>query len=629
MSTPLNYFYLLISINLISFFSYGFKIENIDSLIINWKGTYEKKELNNDDIKILSEYSGHLYNNHLLTETYLNLERILFHANKTQDTLLLCKTKINIGILLYEIGAGTEAKSYLKEGLKFSLIKKDTTRIIIARLNLATLFVDEKHQNLDSAYYQIKRARKLINKLNNKEFIVLANDKLIAYYLRANLIDKALVLITKNIALKNEINVSTKDNHYQRIIALKKKKLINSPAYIKELKNYVQRAKEEDNRIALKQGYLLLNDFYIKNNNKIKAYDFLNKIYSIEKLEEIKKFNDEHILIFERVKNLNFKQLQKQRESNHKLQLKLEKTKTKNEAEKAQQYLIFLISIIIAIVIITYFLTRIIKQIKTIEKSKLKLETQHKEITSSITYAKRIQNALLPSTKSIETTFKDYFLIYIPKDIVSGDFYWLEESKNKIHFAVADCTGHGVPGAMVSVICNNGLNKSVREHKLVKPNQILDKTREIIIKEFEKSGENIKDGMDISLISIDKANNLLEFSGAHSSAWIVRQKEGTHQLIELKGDKQPIGNFEKSFPFNNQHFNLLKGDTIYLYSDGYADQFGGKNNKKIKNVNFKKLLLDIQDLDLKTQKEELQTFFINWKGDYEQLDDVCVVGIKI
>ena len=159
----------------------------------------------------------------------------------------------------------------------------------------------------------------------------------------------------------------------------------------------------------------------------------------------------------------------------------------------------------------------------------------------------------------------------------------------EFYFAAADCTGHGVPGAMVSVICNNGLNRSVREHQLTTPGEILDKTREIVIQEFEKSEEEVKDGMDIALCSI--SNNILKYAGANNPLWIIRNNE----LIEIKANKQPIGKFDFSKPFDTHEFTLEKGDSIYVFSDGYPDQFGGIKGKKYKSSNFKKLLLSIQD----------------------------------
>ncbi|CAG0965877.1 MAG: tetratricopeptide repeat protein [Bacteroidetes bacterium] len=270
------------------------------------------------------------------------------------------------------------------------------------------------------------------------------------------------------------------------------------------------------------------------------------------------------------------------------------------------------------------------QQQNTIQLQKNHLESQHKiveqknrEITDSINYAKRIQTAILPPQKTVLEYLKNSFILYLPKDIVAGDFYWIEPTQNSILFAVADCTGHGVPGAMVSVICHNALNRAVREYRLTKPGRILDKTREIIIQEFEKSDDEVKDGMDIALCAI--SNNELLYAGANNPLWIIRNNE----LIEICADKQPIGKFDKLQPYHTHVVQLQKDDTLYIFSDGFADQFGGKKGKKFKTPKLRELLLSVQDKSIPQQKEILIQTLENWKGNIEQVDDICVIGIKI
>ncbi|MDB4533558.1 serine/threonine-protein phosphatase, partial [Vicingaceae bacterium] len=214
-------------------------------------------------------------------------------------------------------------------------------------------------------------------------------------------------------------------------------------------------------------------------------------------------------------------------------------------------------------------------------------------------------------------------ILYKPKDVVAGDFYWMEHKDGKVLFAAADCTGHGVPGAMVSVVCNNALNRSVREYDLTNPGQILDKTREIIIQEFEKSEENVKDGMDIALCSIEGLT--LEYAGAYNSLWIIR--DGL--ILETKANRQPVGEFYKKTPFTMHKVDLIAEDTIYIFSDGYVDQFGGEKGKKFKTKAFKELLLSIQNEDIKYQESILNKAFETWKGNLDQIDDVCVIGIRV
>ncbi|MEX1191771.1 MAG: two-component regulator propeller domain-containing protein [Brumimicrobium sp.] len=262
-------------------------------------------------------------------------------------------------------------------------------------------------------------------------------------------------------------------------------------------------------------------------------------------------------------------------------------------------------------------------QKKEVEKQKELIEDAHKEITDSINYAKRIQSAILPPTKQVKQYLPNCFILYKPKAIVAGDFYWMEYQDNKILFAVADCTGHGVPGAMVSVICNNGLNRSVREFGLTDPGEILNRTREIVIAEFEKSEDDVKDGMDISLCVLDK--NSLSWAGANSPLWIIRNGE----VLETKADKQPIGKYENPKPFTKHSIPLQKGDIIYIFTDGYQDQFGGEKDKKLKPAYFKKLLLSISNESMDKQGELINEAFENWKGNTEQVDDVCVMGVRI
>ena len=250
------------------------------------------------------------------------------------------------------------------------------------------------------------------------------------------------------------------------------------------------------------------------------------------------------------------------------------------------------------------------------------VESKNKEIMDSIQYAKRIQAAILPPPKIVMSYLTESFILYLPKDIVAGDFYWMEKVDNTILFAAADCTGHGVPGALMSVLCNNALNRAVREYKLTDPGQILDKTREIVIEEFEKSEEDVKDGMDIALCALE--GNQLRFAGANNPLWVIQ--EGV--LTEIKGNRQPIGKFEHAIPYTTHHISLNKGNSFYIFSDGYCDQFGGEHGKKMKSLPFKNLLLTLQNQSMDVQRSTLERFFEEWKGSEEQVDDVCVIGVR-
>lgn len=259
-----------------------------------------------------------------------------------------------------------------------------------------------------------------------------------------------------------------------------------------------------------------------------------------------------------------------------------------------------------------------------VDQAYKELGTKNQEILDSITYAKRIQSAILPSDTTVKTHLGDSFILYLPKDIVAGDFYWIEVVGDITLFAVADCTGHGVPGAMVSVVCHNALNRAVKEFGLTDPGAILDKTKEIVVAEFEKSNENVRDGMDIALCSLK--GSTLKYAGAHNPLWIIRHNE--EELVEIKANKQPIGKFGHTQPFVTHSIELEEEDMIYLFSDGYADQFGGETGKKLKTKNLKKLLRSIRDKTPNKQRIALAEFFHTWKGNLEQLDDVCMIGAK-
>ena len=258
------------------------------------------------------------------------------------------------------------------------------------------------------------------------------------------------------------------------------------------------------------------------------------------------------------------------------------------------------------------------------EKNEL-VQLKNDEILDSINYAKRIQTAILPSSEQNTALFPNHFVTFFPKDIVAGDFYWLEETPNHIFIAAADCTGHGVPGAMMSVVCHNALNRSVKEFQLTLPGEILDKTREIIIEELSKSEQQVRDGMDISLCVIDRQKKEMHWAGANNPLWVYRA--GKKELEEWKGDKQPIGSHWELQPFTSHVIPISTEDRLYLFSDGYVDQFGGPHGKKLMSKVFKQLILDSAHMDLVAQQHYLEAYFNDWKGDLPQVDDVCLICI--
>ncbi|CAN5902316.1 hypothetical protein BH11BAC7_BH11BAC7_27300 [soil metagenome] len=282
---------------------------------------------------------------------------------------------------------------------------------------------------------------------------------------------------------------------------------------------------------------------------------------------------------------------------------------------------------------------------RIIETQKEEVEEKQREIVDSINYAKRLQDAILPPEQLVKNYFPESFILYKPKAIVAGDFYWMEKSGNTVFIAAADCTGHGVPGAMVSVVCSNALNRSVKEFGLKETGHILDKVRELVLETFEKSSNEVKDGMDISLVSFEfgvinseikstdqisphstlQTPNSFHWSGANNPLWYVAGNE----MHVIKADKQPVGKQENSKAFTTHRVEIPKGGMIYLFTDGYADQFGGPKGKKFRYKQLEELLLSIAALSPVKQHDQLEKVFLNWKGELEQIDDVCVIGIRV
>ncbi len=261
-----------------------------------------------------------------------------------------------------------------------------------------------------------------------------------------------------------------------------------------------------------------------------------------------------------------------------------------------------------------------------IQSQKDTLEERNNEIMDSIHYAKYIQESLLPAKKVVKSYLPESFILFKPKELVSGDFYWMHTEGDGLYVAVADCTGHGVPGAMVSVVGTNGLKRCLTELKLKKPSEILDHLASYVIDTFNAEGEReVKDGMDISLCKINFTTKTLEFAGANNPLWILRGEE----IIQVKADRQPVGKHLNPVPFNNHEFELQVKDRLFMFSDGFADQFGGPKGKKLKSKTFKQLLIDNKDMDMESLHDLLNKTIEDWMGTLEQIDDISVMGIEV
>jgi serine phosphatase RsbU (regulator of sigma subunit) len=272
--------------------------------------------------------------------------------------------------------------------------------------------------------------------------------------------------------------------------------------------------------------------------------------------------------------------------------------------------------------------TAVHKEKERINTLKQEIEIKHREIVDSVTYAQRIQEAILPSRREIDYQLPNNFFLFKPRDIVSGDFYWFSKKGNEIIIACVDCTGHGVPGAFMSMIGNTLLNQIVNEKDITQPAQILNKLNKEITNALKQDseGSDSRDGMDIAICTINRETNIMQFAGANRPLYFVRNNE----LIETKANKVAIGGHVQAEEklFNNHEFSLQQGDTFYLTTDGFADQFNPAD-KKLMTKRFKEIILSIQELSMPEQEKHLDQFITNWKKNTEQTDDILVIGVRV
>jgi len=270
----------------------------------------------------------------------------------------------------------------------------------------------------------------------------------------------------------------------------------------------------------------------------------------------------------------------------------------------------------------------VVRQKEEIELQNRKLEVLYKHVTDSIRYAKRLQEAILPPPSIVRELLPESFILYKPKDIVSGDFYFLHEKGGKVVVSAVDCTGHGVPGAFMSIVANNMLTQIMRERQLIDASTILNELNELAGQTINQSSEEgaVRDGMDMSLCIVDIASRTLDYAGANNPLYLYRGK----QFIEIKADKIPIGYLEDGAKtFTNHRLQLEKGDTIYIFSDGYADQFGGPKGKKFMVNQFRNMLSQIYHLPMDEQRRVLDSTIETWRGGLEQVDDILVIGFRV
>lgn len=592
---------------------------------------------------------------------------------KTGNESGIGATLMNLGLVYFHLDDEETARKFIQESFFYDKKLKDTIGMVHTLTNLAVSY--KRSKDYDMALNHINEALELIKGKEEQNIGLLA----VIYGTKGNIYltleeyDKAYenIRTAHDISVKYDfkddliVNKSNLSIYYEN-----KGKLDLALEYaIGSYDLAVLTKSVHGVEISAKQ----LSDIYEKlgnNANALKYYRvFINYRDSIK--------NDENI---EEMTRLEVELDYEIKAAKDSIRVQKEKEVLAAEKEWAEKlnYVFFGAgALFIFFTIFLYNRYRIIgKQKRIIEQQKVAVELQrdiahekhkeaeiqhrlveekNKEIIDSIQYARRLQSAILPSiADQVKSLFSDAFVYYAPKDIVAGDFYWCEKVGNVHYIAAADCTGHGVPGAMVSVMCSSALSKALVEENITDPAAILDRVRQIIIERFEKSGEEVNDGMDISLAAVQykgKTPKHVEWAGANSPLWIFRTSGDTEEVshekikvskengltfIQLIPDKQPVGKSFHAQPFETLSFPIRKGDQMYLFSDGYVDQFGGETEmkrenggKKLKSKGFNQMLRKIQDSSMEEQGLFLERNFREWRGGLEQIDDVCVIGVRV
>ena len=583
-------------------------------------------------------------------------------SQKEKYLLGIATTLSNQGIIYDYLGRYPEAINIYFQALKIQLSIHNEEEIAKTYNNLGLIYENQNNLNKSLEYYY--KSLEIVKRTNNLHYVSVELNNIGIIYMHQKKFNLALKNLFHCVDYAKKVNdQNSLADSYNNIglVYLKSKEYVLAEIYF--LKAFKIR-EEKNDRPNICNSYMNIaslaykkNDFQKSNLYYSKAlqialqiglkksieycYKSLSDISNItnDKLNELKYFKL-YIIYKDSISNESNSINQAQNEMQFEFDKKIAEEKIQDQkkdltakSNQDKQKIILWAVILVGISTLIFSLfsyKRMLKaklQNKIIEEQKAIVEQKNHEILDSITYAKRIQSAILPPERLVKEYLVNSFILYNPKDIVAGDFYWIEPTKNQIIFAVADCTGHGVPGAMVSVVCHNALNRAVREYGITDPGLILDKTREIIISEFEKSDENLTDGMDISLCNLDLNTNELKWSGANNPLWLL--KKGEKEITEIKPNKQPIGKYYTYSSFQTHTIKVEKGDSLYLFTDGFADQFGGEYEKKFKPKQMREMIVEINHESMSSQRRIFEETFQRWKGNQEQVDDVCVIGILI
>lgn len=532
--------------------------------------------------------------------------------------------------------------------------------VAIASLHLGDLYT--RYKEPEKARFYFHKSLDGFKKLNSEKKQAAVINAMGLLFLEQKELDSAEYYFNRSLEIKLKLNDKRGTANSLNNLGL----VLNEKGQYEKARNYHQQAydlmKELDDKSSMATCYLNIGITYSGQKKFNKGVQYAQRAYELSKETGVLETQAQSAeAAYLNYKNLGrYKEAFEMLQSYEQIQDSLEKKSNLNELlnqkykydyemksiadsitvakdliirdteikiGRVRQIILLLILIVLAFAgIVVYQKYGVVqKQRDTIQNQKSELERKNKAVTDSIVYAKKIQEALLPSQDKISRMFPEHFIFYKPKDIVAGDFYWFETQGDKLLLAIADCTGHGVPGALISVICIAGLRRSVKELGESNPALILHHTRDFILSEFHKSEESVNDGMDISLGSYHPQTRSLIWTGAFNPLYIWRQGE----LLVYRGDRFPVGPAPVLQPFTSHSIQLEPGDMIYMFSDGYADQFNEVSGKKFTTQRLQQLLKSVGELPVETQYHKIQSTFESWKGQKGQIDDVCLLGIRI
>lgn len=552
---------------------------------------------------------------------------------KMNDTPAIATMLNNIGLVYFNLNDHNSAEKYFKKAFDLRIRSNHKNGIYSVMSNMASVYL--ARNDTAKAIKNYKECLEICIEQKNDIGIADILGNLAGVHIEMKEYDHAMKYIQRSFAIREKLEYKSGMSNSLINMATIHYETGNIKAARETGEKAMKLARELDDPRELRGASKVLYMVYKKLNMNLEALLMHESYISTRDSLEAKSNKD---VAMRQMYDYEYEKQRAVNKAQYNESLKKQQA-VADEEEKRQRIIIWSVSVgLLLVILFSIFLFsrfRVIrkqKELIAVQKAEADLqkelvEEKNKEILDSIQYAKRLQTAILPPENMVKEWVQQSFILFKPKDIVSGDFYWFEKHNGLLYVAAVDCTGHGVPGAMVSVVGHNGLNRALKEFNLKKPADILNKLRQLVEETFSKSEQEVKDGMDVALCCIDLQNRTIEFAGAHNPIWIYNYTSG--ELTEINGDKQPVGKYQYEKPFTNHEYKLEKNDSIYLFTDGYADQFGGDSGKKYKSSSFKTLIKKIGSQTLDEQKTILNHTFETWRGTHEQLDDVCVIGIRV